>query len=313
LPAAGSVLVLLNPRADGGRAGRLADPLREWLGRHAAGAAFVVAETAEAARSAVSAQPEGVRVVVVGGDGTVHQVLPTLLARDATLALVPLGSGNDLSRALGLRRLPWQPALEHALRGHASPCDVGELVVGHAAVPFASSLAAGFDAAVSRRAVAGPEGLRGQSRYLWATLRELAALRTWRMKVIVDGVPWYDGPALFASCLNTPTYGAGMPAVPSARIDDGRLDLLIAGRFGRLGALWMLPRLLAGSHLRHRHVHTRPFLELRVESATPVPLAADGEVLPPERAFAVRVRRGALKVVKGTRGAIPPPPARRSR
>lgn len=312
MPAAGSVLVLLNPRANAGRAGRLAEPLRDWLARHAAGAGFVVAHSAEAARSAIAALPGGARVVVVGGDGTVHQVLPQLLAGGATLALVPLGNGNDLSRALGLRRRHWQPALAHALGGHATPCDVGELVTARAVIPFASSLAAGFDAAVSRRALAGPEALHGMSRYLWATLRELAALRTWRMKVVVDGVQWYEGPALFASCLNTPTYGAGMPVVPSARLDDGRLDLLIAGRFGRLGALWMLPRLLAGSHLRHRHVHARPFVEMRVEGATPVPLAADGEVLPPEQAFAVRVRRAALKVVRWTREPSRPPPVRRS-
>lgn len=300
-------LVLLNPRANGGQAERLAEAAGNWLARHAPEASFLVAESADAARARLRAQAEDARIVVIGGDGTVHQLLPDLLALRATLALVPLGNGNDLSRGLGLRRQPWQAALEHALHAPASPCDVGELVTGARVRPFASSLAAGFDAAVARRAAAGRGRLHGMPRYLWATLGELMALRTWQVKLSLDGRPLHEGCVLFASSLNTPTYGAGMPAVPAARIDDGRLDLLIAGRFGRLGALWMLPQLLLGMHLRNRHVHTRPFTVLEVSCETPLPLAADGEVLEEEQSFAVRVRRAALRVVKGRQkaGSLP--------
>ena len=119
--------------------------------------------------------------------------------------------------------------------------------------------------------------------------------------MIVDGELVHDGEALFASCLNTATYGAGMPAVPGARIDDGRLDLLIAGRFGRFATLAMLPRLLAGRHLGHPQVRTAPFTLLRVECEAEMPLAADGEPLADAHAITVRVMPGALQVVWGPR------------
>jgi len=298
---AGLAFVLLNPRAAGGRARRLADPLRQWMASQAPEAAFVVVDEVERARVLLLGRPEGSRAVLVGGDGTVHCLLPALLQRKLSLGLVPVGSGNDLARALGLRGLAWPDALARALCGPAAGCDLGELVTEHGAWPFASSVEAGFDAAIARRAAEGPQWLRGLPRYLWATLCELAALRRRRLRVIVDGELVHDSEALFASCLNTPTYGAGMPAVPGARIDDGRLDLLIAGRFGRLGTLLMLPRLLAGRHLGHPQVRTAPFTQLRVECDDEMPLAADGEPLAGARAITVRAMPGALQVVRGPR------------
>jgi len=289
-------VVLLNPRAAGGRAARLAEPLRRWLAQQAPDVPLQIPDAIDAGRASLMDRPSGSRVVLVGGDGTLQRVLPAVLARQLSVGLVPVGSGNDLGRALGLRGVAWPQALSLALRAPAVECDIGELVTDDGCVPFASSLAAGFDAAVAARAHAGPDWLRGVPRYLWATLRELASLRCWRVHVRADGAMVHDGDALFASVLNTPTYGAGMPAVPHARIDDGRLDLLIAGRFGRVGTLAMLPRLLAGSHLGHPRVQATRFAVLRVDTGRAMPLAADGEPVGETRAFSVRVRPGALRV-----------------
>lgn len=252
------------------------------------------------------ALPRGSRVVAVGGDGTLHRWLPALLEGDHELGVVPLGSGNDTARALGVRRgspLPW---LTHALNAPSSPMDTGlarwhDTLGERRETPFLSSLSAGFDAAVVARALTGPPHLRGLPRYLWATLRELAALRTWQLDVTVDGVHRHDGPALFAATLNTPTFGSGMPATPKARTHDGLLNLLVAGPFTRLGALGMLPRLLVGWHLGHPRIHTQAFEQMTVLGRGDLPLAADGEWLGLARAFTVTVRAASLRVVRAPR------------
>lgn len=298
-PALPSALVIVNPHAAGGRAQALAAPIAQWLAVHRPGPRCVTLPDTAAAAHAVAVLPRGARVVLVGGDGTLHGMLPALLERDAEVGLVPLGSGNDMARALGLAGSAWPAALAHALGAPATPIDVGECIFVGRRVPFASSLTAGFDSAVSLRALHAPRRLCGLPRYLWATLAELAALRTWTMRVEADGVCVHDGTALFASVLNTPSYGGGMPAVPAARIDDGRLDLLVAGRFGRAGAAAMLPRLLAGRHLSHPRVATHRFATLSITSPADVPLAADGEILGAARAWRVEVRPAALHVVRG--------------
>lgn len=294
-------MVLLNPRAAGGQAAALAHPVRQWLASYAPGVALVESDSIERSRATLQCLPRSSRVVLIGGDGTLHHMLPVLLTHRLALGVVPLGGGNDTARALGVAGLPWPKALELALTGPTRRMDVGEMVTPKQRVPFFSSLAAGFDAAVAMRALAGPRWLDGMPRYLWATMAELASLRTHRIRIALDGEPRYDGEAIFASVLNTRSYGSGMTAVPGARVGDGKLDLLVAGRFGRIGALSMLPRLVKGTHLPHAKIHTWPFQTMQFESDKELPLAADGEPLQPLRRFEVRVRAAAVRVVSAKR------------
>ncbi len=294
-PSLTPALCLLNPHAANGRCAALAGPLREALPQ----VPLVLPENVAAARQRLLALPEGSRVIVAGGDGTVHQLLPALVARRLQLALLPGGTGNDLARALGLARMGWREALSHAQRAPATVMDVGEIqTVEGGAQLFISSLTAGFDAAIAIRAQAAPNWLRGQPRYLWATLNEIGRLRVYPLRVEADGQLLHEGPLLFASSLNTSTYGSGMPAAPGARVDDGELQLLRVGAFGRLGALAMMPLLLTGLHLRHAKVALSSFKTLRLSSAAPVPLAIDGEPQPSATDIKVRVLPQVLSVVR---------------
>ena len=242
-----AAVVVLNPRAAGGRAAALRSPIEQWLRSEAPDASLLESHSIDEAQAYLRSMPVASRVVLVGGDGTLHHLLAPAVERGHTLGLVPLGSGNDTARAVGLFPMPWERALSHAMSAPSRPIDVGELSAEGRRVPFVSSLCAGFDASICSRVVVAPRFLRGLPRYLWGTLGELAGLRRWRVRITLDGEIRHSGDVLFASSCNTPTFGSGMPAVPGARIDDGRLDLLLAGEFGRVGALRMLPRLLAGT------------------------------------------------------------------
>ena len=288
-------LVLLNPHAAGGRATRLIGPLEAAL--KGTRARLAVADTIAAAEANLFALPRHSRVVVAGGDGSLQRLLPALLAQDHELALLPCGTGNDTARAFGVHRMRWPDALGFALNAPARRIDAGAVEHGGTRTPFISSLCAGFDAAVGERALRAPGWLRGMPRYLWATLAEILALRSHRVRVTADGALVHEGAVLFASTLNTPSYGSGMPAAPAACIDDGRLDLLLAGRFGRLGTLCMMPLLLSGQHQRHPRVLARRFEQVQIESDTPMPVAADGEPLPPSRKLQLSVMPGALAAV----------------
>lgn len=292
------MLVLLNPQARGGRARRLEPLLRDALAKHAAQAEVAAPGSVTDALALLQAQPRGSRIVLVGGDGTLHQMLPALLARELELGLIPAGSGDDSARAFGLHGWPWAKALAHALSAPATAIDVGEVSTARETRPFVSSLGVGFDAAVAQRALQGPAWLRGMPRYLLATLREVAHLRRFRLRVSLDGQPLHDGESLFASTLNTPSYGGGMLAAPRAALDDGRLDLLLVGRFDRIGTLLMLPRLLVGRHLGHPEVQYRGFTRLCIEADAALPLAADGESMAAASRVELRVLPRALKVVR---------------
>ena len=295
-------LILINPHAAGGRARQLILPIQAWckaLPVQSEQPQIVVPESIKAALFILSELPPNTRVVVVGGDGTLNQILPALLHGGHEAGLVPYGSGNDCARAWGLHRMSWQKALTHALNATSSAIDVGRLELDKKLVHyFHSSMAMGFDASVGHRALTGPKFLSGLPRYLLATLRELVHLKNWFLKVEVDGLLIYEGPTLLASALNTPTYGGGMPAVPHALINDQQLNLLVGGRFNRLQTLLMLPRLLIGKHLGHPRIQCQAFSNAAISSATLVPVAADGETLGFAAHIQVTCLPNALQVVK---------------
>ena len=119
-------MVLLNPRAAGGQAAALAHPIRQWLASYAPGVALVESDSIERSRATLQCLPRSSRVVLIGGDGTLHHMLPVLLTHRLALGVVPLGGGNDTARALGVAGLPWPKALELALTGPTRRMDVGE-------------------------------------------------------------------------------------------------------------------------------------------------------------------------------------------
>lgn len=291
-----ATLCLLNPHAGGGRASALLEPLQHALQEYPQ-VSFCAPDDVLSARARLMDLAPGSRVIVAGGDGTLHQLLPALHARQLELALLPCGTGNDLARALGLRHWHWQAALRHGLSAPARRIDLGLVEFEHGSQLFLSSLALGFDAAVGARAHAAPRWLRGMPRYLWATLAEIRHLRLYRLQLHADGHLIHEGQILFASSLNTETYASGMPVAPGARIDDGRLELVRVGQFGRLGALAAMPLLLAGLHLRHPRIAMHGFRRLEIDSPTSLPLALDGEPIAASASFSVRVLPQALAVV----------------
>ena len=297
-----AALILINPHAAGGRARKLKHPIQAWcdaLPAESEQPQIASPESIEIALALISDLPQRTRVVVVGGDGTLNQMLPALLHGGHEVGLVPYGSGNDCARAWGLHRLSWQQALAHALRARSSSIDVGRIELDNKAIHyFHSSLAVGFDASVGNRALAGPQFLRGLPRYLLATLRELVHLKNWLLKVKIDGLLIHEGATLLASALNTPTYGGGMPAVPHALINDGQLNLLIGGSFNRLQTLFMLPRLLFGKHLDCPRIQCYAFTNATIVCTALVPVAADGETLGFSSHVQVTCLPNALQVVK---------------
>ena len=260
---------------------------------------IVMPESIQEALRVVQNAPFSSRIIVVGGDGTLNQLLPGLMQGNFQVGLVPFGSGNDCARAWGLHKMHWQEALAFALKADTKPTDVGQVKLPDQSVHyFHSSLALGFDASVGLKALEGPKFLTGLLRYLVATFRELSALNNWPVRIALDGQHLTEGSCLLASTLNTRTYGGGMPAVPHAQIDDGELNLLVASQFNRLQTLLMLPRLLAGLHLGHSRIQTQPFKNADISSPIDLPIAADGEALGHTKHLSIQVLPGALQAVR---------------
>ena len=296
-------VLLLNANASGGRAARFKRLIEERTAGLPGRPMLFISQDAQTARRLVDALPSGSRVILFGGDGSVSELLTSLVAGGHTLGLVPAGSGNDTARAFGLDRMTWQDALDHALQARPMMTDLGELSYKNARGfeqrrLFVSSFNVGFDAAVVQQSLSMPTWLRGMARYTLATLAELSDLRSFDISVSLDGRAIHAGPVLLASALNTATYGGGMQIAPTATTDDGALDLLLASEMGLMRVLSLLPRMMVGRHLGEAGVIHQCFGTLDMKSTAPVPVAVDGEYLGEAIEARVQIRPGLLPVLR---------------
>ena len=298
-------LVLVNPAAGGGRAGRFWEQMRA---RAEALANIVVAVPADAARAraalsaAVASGCE--RVVAVGGDGTAHLVASSLLASGAgekvTLGILPAGTGSDLARTLAIPRHP-REALKRALLGPPTALDAGRCDGGEGRFWFVNIASAGIGGMVD--AAVNAMQRRGRTAFLRATLAALRRYRSVPVRVWLDGEAWYEGPLFLLAVANGTTFGKGMRVAPQARPDDGALDVVLVGDVSGWELMLRLPQVYLGRHLHARPVQHRRAREVRLEPLAPLPpFDVDGETYP-SGAVTFRVMPAALRVAGATPAA----------
>jgi YegS/Rv2252/BmrU family lipid kinase len=244
------------------------------------------------------------RVIAVGGDGTVNEIINGLMGGSAPgvpppmLGVVPAGSGNDLARSLGLP-LAALDALPVALGERTRPLDLGVATCSGRRRHFHAAGGTGFDAQVAFAMAGRRRGWqRGRAGYVVTTLTELWRYRNRELRVRLatpDGARQLEGRFLFIAFANGPYYGGGMKISPEASNRDGVLDVCLVGDISRLGALKELPGIYRGAHVNHRLVEIARVLELRIDGPPGTRVHLDGEPLG-ELPVDIRVRPAALQV-----------------
>lgn len=291
--------MLINPTSGKGRSGKAAPVAVRRLRERGVEVAVLEGGSAEGslelARRAVA---DGVGALIAcGGDGTVHCALQAVAGTDAALGIIPVGTGNDIARAIGLPLDDLTAAADVIADGRTRRVDYGTLVVADGTrEAFMAVVSAGFDSEVNARANA----LRwptGSSRYLVATIAELGVYKPVEFRITVDGEQTREEGMMLAIG-NGSSYGGGMFVCPNAAVGDGLLDLTFLTKTNRFTFLRIFPRVFKGSHIHHPSVRTMRGATVRVE-ADGQTAYADGErvgALPMD----VSVVPGGLRVFAST-------------
>lgn len=232
-------------------------------------------------------------VVAVGGDGTVHEVANGLLASNAaaSLAVIPCGSGNDFVKQLGIPHVP-EDAARIVVAGRATRIDVGR--VGDRF--FTNGVGVGLEARIAMEA-RRIRRMRGTALYAAAVFRALRDYRPLRARVTIDGREIADRPLTLVTIANGPCCGGGFWLCPAARLDDGVLDVLIADGFSRTRILALLVSVLRRTHLARPGIALQRGRVVEIASDAPLPIHADGEILPPDTRLRAELLAGRLTVM----------------
>ncbi len=302
-------ILIYNPYAGSGRGADEIDAVVGLL--HRRGWTVQVEETrgaAEAADLARAAAADGVEMaLVVGGDGTLGSAVQGLAGTRTALGVLPAGTGNVLARQLGLP-VPGPlhpPALHKAaeliLAGAPRPIDLGHLVnaeTGQAGRYFICWAGIGIDAAITQEVELFPQLKRrlGFGAFLLSALSCLRHYAGTRAEIIVDGRRARPRRVVLAVASNMELYASFLHISPSARLDDGSLDLTCFQGDSWLDTIYHAAIIFLRRHTRDPRVRLYRMKEAIIETARPLPVHLDAEPMgaTPVR---IRVRPRALRLI----------------
>jgi diacylglycerol kinase (ATP) len=284
--------LIFNPHAGRGRSQALLAQALAFFRQHNVDITVLTTERSKHATELVCQLPLDAVVLSLGGDGTLHEVVNGCVYTGRTVGILPAGSGDDFAFALGLERHNLQQALEVIKQGKVKTVDTAN-VNGET---FINSFGVGFDADVAYGIYKAPKFLKERNAYFYSIFATLSKLETIPVVVTIDDKQVFNGPALLVSTQNGPRTGGSFLFAPEAKLDDGLLDVVIAGKFGRLGTLDILPKVLKGTHVGHPKIKFLRGKEIRLEWERPRPGHMEGELLEPATLFDIKIQATSLNV-----------------
>ena len=291
------VVVVANPAAGHGRAGKLIGKVTTGLRRLGVSHEIRVSESGpDVERIARDAAEGGTRIVAaLGGDGTASLAANGLLGTGVALAALPAGTGDDFAKGIGAGKLDTAIAL--LVDPKTADLDVIEITTGAARRSFINIAGAGFDSEVNETANGMTIKLGATGTYVAALLKTLSRFAPAAF-VITVGDERIETDAMLVEVGSGRWTGGGMRVLPDAVMNDGLLDLCIVHALSKTAFLRAFPRVFTGSHTTHPRVTMRTGTRVEVEANRRVLVYADGELVGPLPAI-FEVRPGTLPVVVG--------------
>ncbi len=293
------LLLIHNPRAGFGRGQKLLSRIEERF--QSSGCRVDVRRTERPGHGLSLVQDSDLSgyegVVAAGGDGTVHEVLTGYFRNPAAekppLGIIPNGTGNAFVREMDLLGADWEKAVDIIARGDTREVDVTRFETMGETYHSLNILGVGFVSDATETAIRFK--FLGNHAYLLAVLWRLLGLRTYPLRVTVDGET-REVAACFATVSNSRYTGTTFLMAPNAQIDDGLLDLVVLKGISRLRIIQIFKTIFSGAHIHEPEVEYVQGREIRIEADEPVPFQVDGDpggTTP----ITITLEEGALEVI----------------
>ena len=230
-----------------------------------------------------------VRIVAVGGDGHLNEVLNGFIENDlpvnpeARLSFVMTGTGCDFQRSLGISS-KWQNAAAELKDAKVRKIDVGKVTYTAAdktqKIRYFDNIASfGLSGAVDHCLEHSRlrDYLGGSPLFLWATIKTVFTHPNQSIRFRIDDGPEEEICSRLCLLANGRYFGGAMHAAPEAELDDGLLDLLMLKEISVAKFLWHLPKIYKGTHLKIPEIFFQKVRKFTAESSEQVILDIDGE------------------------------------
>lgn len=283
---------IVNPNAGSGRGMNLWKVMARYMDNHNIEYEAFLTEGTGDARSIARKLTDGVRepryIIVVGGDGTMNEVLDGVsFHAPLSLGYIPAGSGNDLARSLHMPRSVIKCLKKQLTPRHFTMIDYGVLSYGEQELShrrFLVSAGIGYDAAVCQEALTSRCRQRlsrmglGRLSYIILGIRQFFRCKSSKGYIVLDGVKKVEfNNILFISCHIQPSEGGGFLFAPKADGCDGKMNICVVSHATRTKLIPVLLSAFAGRRGRQKGVRNFECREIAIHTEAALPVHADGE------------------------------------
>jgi YegS/Rv2252/BmrU family lipid kinase len=228
----------------------------------------------EASQIAKKGAEEGFdRIVSVGGDGTLNEIVNGMVGTDAAIGVVPGGSGNDFIKTINLHRDVEQIIYDN-IDGNAIKVDLARCN----GRDFINIGSAGMDAKVAHETVKMKRIFSGKTAYIAAAIKTIFTYKGDRVLVDIDGKS-FEQEATLLAVANGRYYGGGMLPAPDADIQDGLFDICVVKKFNPVQMLYLMPKYMKGKHGSIKGVRFYKGKRIIIESDNVLTVNLDGEII----------------------------------
>jgi YegS/Rv2252/BmrU family lipid kinase len=297
------ILFIINPAAGLRKAGDLKNIIEENLDLDSYDCEVkVTSRQGDAIEFTQDALKRGCEIVVaVGGDGTINEIAKGIEGTEAVLAIVPNGSGNGLARHLEIP-MDIAEAIRVINRHNVQVIDTATLN-GHT---FVSIAGVGFDARVA--SIYRKARRRGFYGYFRIVVLEFLGYKERTYQLEIDGVN-LERSAFFISIANSNQFGYGTVIAPSARLDDGLLNVVIARKFPLTELPYILQQLFTHRIDKSAYVESYTAREVVIMRNEGKWVNLDGEAVKSDPVVRISVKPASLRVLIPEKPSVPPPGA----
>lgn len=286
-----SILFIVNPKAGSGRVLKILEQIREKM--KAFKKEYEIAYTKGPEDAIIIAREASnvfTKIVSVGGDGTLNEVVNGIAGSRAILGVIPAGTGNDFAKTI-YSGLNLDDIIETIIDGEVESIDVGKCNHKY----FINIASAGIDAEIAHRVQRVQKSISGKSVYLNALFKTLVNFKGIDFNIKLEDFSFKSN-TLLITASNGKYYGGGMLPTPDADIKDGLFDVCHVKNLNKLKIIALLYKFIKGNHTSLKEVTIFKTKRLTVQADKKFFVNIDGETLETNEAI-LEIYRDFINIV----------------
>lgn len=213
------------------------------------------------------------KIVAVGGDGTIYEVVNGIVGSKALLGVIAAGTGNDFVRTVGIPN-DLEEALKTIVYGKTRAIDCGKVNNRY----FVNVASIGLDAEIVKETENIKQYLSGSGAYIGGLLKTLFTFKYKDIHMNIDGMKKKKNITLVAVA-NGKYYGGGMKIAPMADIEDGDFQVCVVDKVSKLKLMGVFPKIFSGKHVHCDEVGLYKGRQVNINSQESLSINLDGDII----------------------------------